>query len=182
MRVITDPVNATALRMMSSAAAAGSASSRRHRLPRWPRAFLIAAALSCISAAHAAAQATTHAAATAAEALRVPALSWRVPHARATPALLSNVSIQTTVHAGMPSFQFFGKQEEQERFRMLLPLIGAVAGAGVGYLYGKRDSSADDYVPSGLFSIPVGALAGFVVGMVAEDIRSQLKDDADRRR
>jgi hypothetical protein len=104
-----------------------------------------------------AAQAATHEAVTAAEALRVPALSWRVPHTQATPPLLPNVGGHATSHAGMQSFHFSGQQEEQERFRMLLPLIGAVAGAGVGYLYGKRDNSADDYVPAGLFSIPVGA-------------------------
>ncbi|HSJ31450.1 MAG TPA: hypothetical protein VK933_08455 [Longimicrobiales bacterium] len=127
-----------------------------------------------------AAQATIPEAVTAAEALRV-AESWGAPFTLAPPPLLPNVGGRTTAHAGMRSFHFSGEQEEQERFRMLFPLIGAAAGAGIGYLYGKRDSSADDYVPARLFSIPVGALAGFVVGIVAEDIRSQLKEEADRR-
>ncbi|HSK17871.1 MAG TPA: hypothetical protein VK912_01925 [Longimicrobiales bacterium] len=151
-------------------------------MPRWLRASLLAAALICICAAHVVAQASIHEPAAAAEALRVPAGSWRVPLTRPTVGLLPNVGGHAIAHAGMHSFPFYLQQEEQERFRMLLPLIGAAAGAGVGYLYGKRDSSADDYVPAGLFSIPVGALAGFVVGIVAEDIRSQLKDDADRER
>lgn len=159
--------------------AADCPSATRRPATRCLRAFLIAAALSCIFAAHGAAQATVQEAVPAAEALRVPAESWRVP---LTPARLPDVGGHTAAHAGMQSFHFSGQQEAQERFRMLLPLIGAVAGAGVGYLYGKRASSADDYVPAGLFSIPVGALAGFVVGIVAEDIRSQVKDDAGRQR
>lgn len=175
MRMTTDRVNALALRAMSLA----RARPRGARLPRWLRASLIAAAHICTSAAHVAAQATIPEAVTAAEALRV-AESWRVPLTLATTPL-PNVGGRPTGRAGMRSFQFSGQQEEQERFRMLFPLIGAAAGAGIGYLYGKRDSSADDYVPARLFSIPVGALAGFVVGIVAEDIRSQLKEEADRR-
>jgi hypothetical protein len=177
MRLRTDGVNAIAHRAMSPA----RARPRGPRLSWLLRASLIAAAHICISAVHVAAQATIpDEAVTAAEALQV-AESWRMPLTLATHPLLANVAGRTTALAGMRSLHFSGQQEE-EQFRMLFPLIGAAAGAGIGYLYGKRDSSADDYVPAGLFSIPVGALAGFVVGIVAEDIRSQMKDDADRRR
>lgn len=62
------------------------------------------------------------------------------------------------------------------RSPMVLPLIGAAAGIAIGYLYGRHVDKRDDneYGSTAIVSVPIGALTGFLVGVIAEDIVGRL--------
>ena len=58
----------------------------------------------------------------------------------------------------------------QERFNLKWPLIGAAIGAAAGYWYAERHQVSDTHFPPHIYSIPLGALGGFVVGIMTEHI------------
>ena len=65
-------------------------------------------------------------------------------------------------------------QQDSSRSPLLFPTIGLFAGAAVGYFVGRSDEP-DIMIPGYLIAIPVGAAAGFVIGIIAEDITSQIE-------
>ena len=66
------------------------------------------------------------------------------------------------------------QQEEGGRSPLLFPTIGLFVGAIAGYFVG-RDNEPDTMFPAYLYTVPVGAGAGFVIGIIVEDITSQIE-------
>lgn len=66
------------------------------------------------------------------------------------------------------------KQEESGRSPLLFPTIGLFAGGIVGYFVGRSDEP-DIMIPAYIYTVPVGAAAGLIVGIVVEEITSQVE-------
>ena len=66
------------------------------------------------------------------------------------------------------------QQEKGGRSPLLFPTIGLFVGAITGYFVG-RDNEPDTMFPAYLYTVPVGAGAGFVIGIIVEDITSQIE-------
>jgi hypothetical protein len=65
------------------------------------------------------------------------------------------------------------RQTRGERSPMLFPVIGLLAGGVAGYFYG-RDTPPDAYVSRLIWTIPIGAAAGFVLGIMVDDVASKI--------
>lgn len=114
-----------------------------------------------------------------------PEPEWRVSHLHAASgAPLSTIrvrlvlpSTEQTLSSAATRARYLptelARQIRRERSPMLFPVIGLLAGGAAGYFLG-RNTPHDAYVSRVVWTIPLGAAAGFVVGIMAEDITSRI--------
>lgn len=88
-----------------------------------------------------------------------------VPSARRSDSAWTPLVHDPTLPTPMP--------QRQEGSSVLFRVIGTVVGAGVGYLYGERNTPPDSMMPVHVYSVPLGALAGLLVGNMVDEYRAE---------